>query len=349
MTDKFGRAVYTGQVESQFRSVTKSYVRANYIQSNMEEDIDMKDKFKIKNLIDPINSIDAANKAYIDRNINESTLLRIPTYEPLTNDYVSLKNIESDKVIELATTNYVKDDISVKNYNKTNDTIDSIDIANHDFTSTIITLPTKQYIDSKLNNRARRSINEHPDIMRKDLEHTFASRFVYYNFFEIHRTGRFNASSEVSPDYSLLGIPYTIFTVTGPNARVAQIHVSTLNVNIGSRYTLRFLIRSQSLKNITFGFAEQSSTEHTLTYDFKLIESTAAHTNPNEFNVFIDLSNLAINETVEIAALYIEALNTSDQINENIDLKFQHKIINSAAPTNDYDLVTKNMSTMITR
>ena len=177
--------------------------------------------------------------------------------------------------------------------------------------------------------------------MRQDLEHTFASKFVYDNFYEIHRTGRFIASSEVSPDYSLLGIPYTIFTVTGPNARVAQIHVSTLNVNIGSRYTLRFLIRSQSLKNITFGFAEQSSIEHTLTYDFKLIESTATHNNTNEFNVFIDLLNLAINETVEIAALYIEALNTSDQINENIDLKFQHKIINSAAPTNDYDLVTK--------
>ena len=101
--------------------------------------------------------------------------------------------------------------------------------------------------------------------MREDFEHTFASRFVYNNFYEIHRTGRSNASSEVSPDNSFLGIPYTVFTVTGANARVAQIHVSALNVNIGSRDTLRFLIRSQSLKNITFGFAEQSSTEHTLT------------------------------------------------------------------------------------
>ena len=44
-------------------------------------------------------------------------------------------------------------------------------------------------------------------------------------------------------------------------------------------------------------------------------------------------------ETVEIAALYIEALNTSDQINENLDVKFQHKVINSDDPTNEYDLV----------
>ena len=57
--------------------------------------------------------------------------------------------------------------------------------------------------------------------------------------------------------------------------------------------------------------------------------------------MFIDLSSLAINETVEIAALYIEALNTSDQINENIGLQFQHKVINSDNPTNEYDLVTK--------
>ena len=53
------------------------------------------------------------------------------------------------------------------------------------------------------------------------------------------------------------------------------------------------------------------------------------------------MSSLTINETVEIADFYIEALNTSDQINENIDLELQHKIINSDNPTNEYVLVTK--------
>ena len=111
-------------------------------------------------------------------------------------------------------------------------------------------------------------------------------------------------------------------------------------MNIGSQYTLRFLIRSQSLKNIKFGFSNQFS-EHVLSYDFELIELTATHTNPNDFNVFIDLASFSVGETIEIAALYIEALNTSDQINENIDLKFQHKVINSDDPTGEYDLVTK--------
>ena len=99
------------------------------------------------------------------------------------------------------------------------------------------------------------------------------------------------------------------------------------------------MIRSQSLKKITFGFAEQSSTEHTLTYDFQLIESTATHNNANEFNVFIDLKELSVGESVEIAALYIEALNTSNQINENIDLKFVNRVVKSSDPVNEYDLV----------
>ena len=380
MTDKFGRRVYKGN-SNDANGVTKSYVRANYIESEIEEDIDMKQKFKIINLTEPTNLTDAANKGYIDNKINESTLLRIPTYEPLTNDYVSLKNTTSNKVIELATTNYVKDDISVKNYNKTNNIIDSIDVVNHDFTPTVVTLPSKQYMEAKIDersliripyyedfqneyihltnniigqdiafptkayvdsklNRTRRSINEHPDILRKDLEHTFGSKFVYNNFYEIYSTGRTNASSEISPDHSFLGIPYTIFTVTGPNAKVSQIHISNLNVNIGSQFTLRFLIRSQSLKNIKFGFSNQFS-EHVLSYDFELIELTATHTNPNDFDVFIDLASFSVGETIEIAALYIEALNTSDQINENIDLKFQHKVINSDDPTGEYDLVTK--------
>ena len=88
------------------------------------------------------------------KNINESTLLRIPTYEPLTNDYVSLKNIDSNKVIESATTNCFKTDISIKNYNKVNDNIDSSDIANHVFTPIILTLPTKQYMDEKIDERS---------------------------------------------------------------------------------------------------------------------------------------------------------------------------------------------------
>ena len=45
--------------------VQKPYLRTNYIESDMEEDIDMKQNFKITNLVDPTNDFEAANKAYI--------------------------------------------------------------------------------------------------------------------------------------------------------------------------------------------------------------------------------------------------------------------------------------------
>ena len=66
MTDKFGRPVYKGN-SNNANGVTKSYVRANYIESELEEDIDMKQKFKIKNLVEPSDANDAANKAYVDK------------------------------------------------------------------------------------------------------------------------------------------------------------------------------------------------------------------------------------------------------------------------------------------
>ena len=34
--------------------VQKPYLRSNYIESNIEEDIDLKNQFRIKNLLDPV-------------------------------------------------------------------------------------------------------------------------------------------------------------------------------------------------------------------------------------------------------------------------------------------------------
>ena len=46
--------------------VQKPYLRRNYIEANIEEDIDLKNQYRIKNLLDPINLQDACNKNYID-------------------------------------------------------------------------------------------------------------------------------------------------------------------------------------------------------------------------------------------------------------------------------------------
>ena len=42
--------------------VQKPYLRSNYIEANIEEDIDKKNQYRIKNLTDPINLHDACKK-----------------------------------------------------------------------------------------------------------------------------------------------------------------------------------------------------------------------------------------------------------------------------------------------
>ena len=48
--------------------VQKPYLRTNYIETDIEEDIDMKNKYYIKNLPNPINLDDGMNKRYADTN-----------------------------------------------------------------------------------------------------------------------------------------------------------------------------------------------------------------------------------------------------------------------------------------
>ena len=56
--------------------IQKPYLRANYIESNIEEDIDLKNHYRIKNLPDPISITEACNKNYIDNAIDKSSLVR---------------------------------------------------------------------------------------------------------------------------------------------------------------------------------------------------------------------------------------------------------------------------------
>ena len=69
MTDKFGRPIYN-RGSSNNTGVSKGYVRANYIESNIEENIDLKNQFKIKNLPNPINLQDPATNYYVDNKTN---------------------------------------------------------------------------------------------------------------------------------------------------------------------------------------------------------------------------------------------------------------------------------------
>ena len=56
--------------------VQKPYLRTNYIESNIEEDINLKNQYRIKNLLDPINMREAASENYVDNSIDEVSLVR---------------------------------------------------------------------------------------------------------------------------------------------------------------------------------------------------------------------------------------------------------------------------------
>ena len=73
--------------------VQKPYLRTNYIESNLEEDIDLKNQYKIKNLPNPTNLYDACNKTYIDHIIDELSLVRNNKDNDFSND--NLTNINS--------------------------------------------------------------------------------------------------------------------------------------------------------------------------------------------------------------------------------------------------------------
>ena len=56
--------------------VQKLDLRTNYIEANIEGDIDLKNQYRIKNLPAPISIREAASKNYVDTFFNDSSLIK---------------------------------------------------------------------------------------------------------------------------------------------------------------------------------------------------------------------------------------------------------------------------------
>ena len=56
--------------------VQKPYLRTNYIEADIQEDIDLKNQYKIKNLPDPTNIQDACSKNYVDKLFSNPSIVR---------------------------------------------------------------------------------------------------------------------------------------------------------------------------------------------------------------------------------------------------------------------------------
>ena len=56
--------------------VQKPYIKTNYIEANIEEDIHLKNQYRIKNLPDPITIREAFTKNYVDNLFNDPSIIK---------------------------------------------------------------------------------------------------------------------------------------------------------------------------------------------------------------------------------------------------------------------------------
>ena len=63
---------------------TKTYPRTKYLESNIEEDIDLKNQFRIPNLLDPISIREACSKNYVDNKFNDPSIKKTQLMLTLT-------------------------------------------------------------------------------------------------------------------------------------------------------------------------------------------------------------------------------------------------------------------------
>ena len=173
--------------------VQKPYLRSNCIESNIEEIIDFKNRYRIKNLPDPISITEPAPKHYVDKLFIDPSIVKDSTLIDLNGRNIAnarfiqvnqLPQIDSHLTAKLYVDNAV-DESSLVRKNKDND------FSNDNLTNVnTITLNkqaendngviTKSYVDQfhQENERSRRDLgldfyNESSDIVKNNQDNNF--------------------------------------------------------------------------------------------------------------------------------------------------------------------------------
>ena len=178
--------------------VQKPYLRTNYIESNIEEDIDLKNQFRIKNLPDPISIRETASKKYVDNLFNDPSIVKNTEHIDL-ND----RNITNARFIQVNQLPQIDSHLTAKLYVDTEidqpsllrlDPNETLDLDNQDSIilnstltepKTIIEIPTKAYIDSlhEENERSRRDLginfyDESSDLVKNKQSNDFNDNII---------------------------------------------------------------------------------------------------------------------------------------------------------------------------
>ena len=173
--------------------VQKPYLRHNYIKSNIEEDIDLKNHFRIKNLPDPISIREAASKNYNDKLFNDPSILKNTAHIELNGRNITnarfiqvnqWPQIDSHLTPRLYVDNSIDESSLVRNnkdndfsnYNLTN--INSINLNTQAVNDNQVI--TKAYVDQfhNDNERNRRDVglsfyNEEVDLVKNNQDNDF--------------------------------------------------------------------------------------------------------------------------------------------------------------------------------
>ena len=91
--------------------VQKHYLRTNYVEANIEEDIDMKNYFKIKNLLCPEEHSDAVCKSHLNSGLKDPSIIRNTAHVDF-ND----KNIDKVKFVKVNSLPAVGEHLTAKYY-----------------------------------------------------------------------------------------------------------------------------------------------------------------------------------------------------------------------------------------
>ena len=173
--------------------VQKPYLRTNYIEANIEEDIDLKNQYRIKNLPNPLSITEAASKNYVDNLFNDPSIVKNNAHIdlndrnftncrflsvnqlPQINSHLTAKLYVDTEIDQPSVVRNNKDN-DFGNYNLTNiNTITLIKRAEND--DEVI---TKAYVDQfhQENERSRRDVgldfyNESSDLVKNNQDNNF--------------------------------------------------------------------------------------------------------------------------------------------------------------------------------
>ena len=173
--------------------VQKPYLRTNYIEANIEEDIDLKNQYRTKNVPDPIRIREFCSKNYVDNLFNNPSILKNTTHIDL-ND----RNITNCRFLSVNQSPQIDSHLTAKLY--VDSSIDEVslvrnnrdnDFGNYNLTNiNSITLKkqaendneviTKAYVDQfhQENERSRRDLgidfyDESSDIVKNNQDNDF--------------------------------------------------------------------------------------------------------------------------------------------------------------------------------